>query len=66
MSKKTKAKRSLYYSLKQRGFDQSRFDRSSSHYVVKCSQCRASVINGVACHETGCPNHKRNHGRQAD
>ena len=23
---------------------------------VRCSQCEALVINGVACHETGCPN----------
>ncbi len=22
----------------------------------KCSQCEVLVINGVACHETGCPN----------
>lgn len=22
---------------------------------VACSQCEALVINGVACHETGCP-----------
>jgi hypothetical protein len=23
---------------------------------VRCSQCEALVINGEACHETGCPN----------
>ncbi len=23
---------------------------------VKCSQCEAVFINGVPCHETGCPN----------
>lgn len=22
---------------------------------VKCEQCQATVINGMACHETGCP-----------
>lgn len=26
---------------------------------VKCSDCSAVVINGVACHETGCPASKR-------
>ena len=26
----------------------------------RCNQCEAAVINGVYCHETGCPNiHKR-------
>lgn len=23
---------------------------------IRCSQCEALVINGVPCHETGCPN----------
>jgi hypothetical protein len=36
--------------LKIRGFD------SSVGRHVKCSQCQAMVINGHACHETGCPN----------
>ena len=27
---------------------------------VACDQCEAAMINGVFCHETGCPNqHKR-------
>lgn len=25
----------------------------------RCSQCQTLVINGVACHEIGCPNSKR-------
>lgn len=25
----------------------------------KCDQCEAVVINGVFCHETGCPNTKK-------
>lgn len=33
--------------LEDRGFD--RGERG-------CSQCEALAINGVACHETGCPN----------
>lgn len=27
-------------------------------YRVKCDQCEALVINGVPCHEQGCPNTK--------
>jgi hypothetical protein len=40
-------------SLESRGFDaisDGRFARP------KCSACEVAVINGVACHETGCPN----------
>jgi hypothetical protein len=38
------------------GFDQS-YQVDDDEYVrVRCSQCAAAVINGVACHETGCPN----------
>ena len=57
----------LLDSLITRGFDQSyreerddcgRFTRAVR---VRCSQCEAAVINGLACHETGCPN-----GRRAD
>lgn len=25
-------------------------------YVMECNQCEAAMINGVFCHETGCPN----------
>jgi hypothetical protein len=44
---------------------ESGFDRSSCSqdeecsFRVRCSQCEALVINGVPCHETGCPNAKR-------
>jgi hypothetical protein len=32
----------------------------------KCSQCEALVIQGVACHETGCPHETREcHGCNA-
>jgi hypothetical protein len=37
-------------SLHGRGFD------ISEGRHVRCSQCQAMVINGHACHETGCPN----------
>ena len=26
---------------------------------MKCNQCEALMINGVFCHETGCPNSKK-------
>lgn len=38
------------------GFDESY--NTSSGVKVKCSQCEALVINGVATHETGCSNQK--------
>jgi hypothetical protein len=47
---------SLTASLIRRGFDKSHpipFERGAR---VGCSQCQALCINGVACHEHGCPN----------
>lgn len=41
--------------LRARGFDRSaRLGKHRLH--VGCSQCDALAINGVPCHETGCPN----------
>ena len=45
--------------LRARGFDRTTYDRSEGVHRVRCSQCEAMVINGVACHETGCPNARR-------
>ncbi len=45
--------------LKRQGFDLSGYDRTDKTWRVRCSQCQASVINGVACHEKGCPNDVR-------
>lgn len=51
--------------LVDQGFDQSylygrdesgRFTRAVR---VKCSQCTACTINGIPCHETGCPHQTR-------
>jgi hypothetical protein len=53
--------------LERRGFDlctiedrddDSTIDAADRRYMVdvRCSQCEALVISGVACHETGCPN----------
>lgn len=36
------------------GFDESKV--SCYGVSVRCSQCEAMVINGVGCHEHGCPN----------
>ena len=48
--------------LRRAGFDRSYaipFERS---WQVRCSQCKTLVINGMACHETGCPNQPREEG----
>jgi hypothetical protein len=45
--------------LRRRGFDRTRYNRSEGTYSVRCSQCDAKVINGIACHEHGCPNDAR-------
>lgn len=48
-----------------RGFDRStRIGRDDNGRFckgirVRCSQCEAAVINGIACHERGCPNEPR-------
>lgn len=45
--------------LRKQGFDSSRYDRSDKSWKVGCSQCQAMVIQGIACHENGCPNSRR-------
>ena len=52
-------KRAMGAVLRSQGFDESKYDRSSGYYSVKCSQCEALVVNGIACHEHGCPNKRR-------
>ena len=42
--------------LQRLGFDQARHIPFTREYHVSCSQCAAIFINGVPCHETGCPN----------
>lgn len=49
---------SLSY-LRKLGFDKSEYDRSNHAHIVGCSQCVAVFINGIPCHETGCPNEGR-------
>jgi hypothetical protein len=45
----------MYQNLLARGFDATEHTRSR-FARPKCSQCEVLVINGVACHETGCSN----------
>jgi hypothetical protein len=48
-------KPSLTARLRARGFDRSFATRELGARAC-CSQCEALVINGIACHEHGCPN----------
>jgi|GEM_PF-3278882 len=45
--------------LRDLGFDESHNVPFTSLYRVKCSQCEALTINGIACHEHGCTNKPR-------
>ena len=38
------------------GFDETTAIGRTNRYCIRCSQCSATVINGLACHEKGCPN----------
>lgn len=42
--------------LKEQGFDLSTVVPFAREWRVRCSQCEALVINGVATHERRCPN----------
>lgn len=42
--------------LHDAGFDKSYYKQETCTWRVGCSQCEACVINGLPCHETGCPN----------
>lgn len=33
---------------------------------MRCNQCEAAMINGVFCHETGCPNIKSRYDADSD
>lgn len=63
--KKASSKPSPLRRLRREGFDLSTYYRSQgeTYYRPRCSQCQVLVIQGVACHETGCPNSKKTHGR---
>jgi hypothetical protein len=55
MAKSTAAQLAEKY--RRMGFDKSHVDDGTCR--VQCSQCEALVIQGVPCHETGCPNQRR-------
>src|SRR5438128_1305901 len=45
------------------GFDETyKIAGVNQGYRVKCSQCEVLMINGIATHETGCPNQKHECG----
>jgi hypothetical protein len=48
--------------VRKLGFDKSHVSSDRNGVAVRCSQCEAMVINGVPCHEQGCPNAKKRHG----
>jgi hypothetical protein len=33
---------------------------------IRCNQCEAAMINGVFCHETGCPNARKKYVAERD
>lgn len=45
--------------LISQGFDLSEHVPFTRTYKIKCSNCAALVINNTPCHESGCPNQKR-------
>lgn len=48
-----------YVALRLDGLQAAGFDRSFAsgpHIYPRCSQCQALVVNGIATHESGCPN----------
>ena len=39
---------------------------ANKHARVRCDQCEASMINGIFCHETGCPNTHARYDNNSD
>jgi hypothetical protein len=54
MAQKQSKRARLLAEVQAQGFDQSVI--SGSGVRVRCSQCEAFVINGIATHEMRCPN----------
>lgn len=54
MSRAKRTPRELLAKLVAAGFDRSTTEGRSCY--PRCSQCAAVVVQGVACHEHGCPN----------
>jgi hypothetical protein len=49
----------LSYYRDSLGFDDTKHVPGTNYYRIRCSQCASLVINGVPCHERGCPNQPR-------
>jgi hypothetical protein len=45
--------------LRRRGFDKTKVWPGDDYATIGCSQCNAVAIQGLACHELGCPNERR-------
>ena len=45
--------------LRAQGFDLATVNRRARTWRPRCGQCEVLVVNGVACHEHGCPNRPR-------
>ena len=60
------AKISRTQRLHDQGFDLSEHIPFTKQFRVRCSQCEAAVINGVPCHENGCPNQVRDDDNEAE
>jgi len=58
LAKPTRAQARTLVALETQGFDRSHISCGTVGCViyVKCSQCEALVVCGVATHEHGCPN----------
>jgi hypothetical protein len=37
----------------------------AKQFRLRCNQCEALMINGVFCHETGCPNSKARYDNES-
>lgn len=60
------ARRSRVQGLRDLGFDLSEVVPFQGTHRVRCSQCEALVINGVPCHELGCPHHAKRRDNDDD
>ena len=43
----------------EKGFEDTWYDPKDGYFRVRCNQCQSMIINGVATHESGCPNQNR-------
>ena len=53
------SKKSVCKHLRDQGFDLTKYNPGMHSWTPRCSQCQVAVINGIVCHETGCPNQRK-------